>query len=276
MIIPRFQPFDTAFSPFYFGLVQICPEIALRFGFCMYFCNRMSEHISIAIDGFSSCGKSTLAKAMAKSLNYSYLDTGAMYRAVTLYALKQGFFKDGLIYMEKLLGSLGDIEMHFEVNPQTGKSELFLNGKNVESEIRSLEVASKVSEISAIKEVRRKLQAVQKEIGARKAVVMDGRDIGTVVMPDAELNIFLTADGEIRAQRRFAELRSQGKDVSMAEIHDNLKHRDHIDAHREEDPLRQAEDARVLDNSEITESEQLQIALGWAHEAIQHKKSLIS
>lgn len=225
--------------------------------------------ISIAIDGYSSCGKSTLAKAIAKQLNYNYLDTGAMYRAVTLYAINHGFFKDDLLYVDQLVGSLDEIELHFEVNPESGKSEIFLNGKNVEGLIRALDVASKVSEVSAIKEVRTKLHILQMAIGKKKAVVMDGRDIGTVVMPDAELKIFLTAENDIRVQRRYAELRAQGKDVSFAEIAENLKHRDYIDANRVEDPLRQADDARVLDNSELTEAEQLQIAMDWAREQIE-------
>ena len=235
----------------------------------------MTRHkrISIAIDGYSSCGKSTLAKALAKSLNYSYLDTGAMYRAVTLHAINNGFFKDDLLYVDQLIASLNDIELHFEVNPQTGKSEIYLNEKNVEGLIRSLDVAGKVSEVSAIKEVRTKLHVLQTAIGRKKAVVMDGRDIGTVVMPDAELKIFLTADNDVRVQRRYAELRAQGKDVSVAEIAENLKHRDYIDANRVEDPLRQAEDAIVLDNSDLTEAEQLQIALDWAHERIEQKNS---
>lgn len=234
----------------------------------------MAKHISIAIDGYSSCGKSTLAKAMAKRLNYNYLDTGAMYRAVTLHALRMGYFKDSLLYKEQLIQDLPHIELHFELNPQSGKSEIFLNGKNVESEIRGLDVASKVSEVSAVKEVRKMLQVAQRSIGAKKAVVMDGRDIGTVVMPDAELKIFLTADKAIRVQRRFAELRAQGKDVSLSEIAENLAHRDYIDAHREEDPLRQAEDAVVLDNTELSEDEQLQIALDWAGKAIEHKSEI--
>lgn len=232
-----------------------------------------SDRISIAIDGYSSCGKSTLAKALAKQLNYNYLDTGAMYRAVTLHALNNGFFKDNLLYVEQLVASLDDIELHFEVNPQTGKSEIFLNDKNVEGLIRSMDVAAKVSEVSAIREVRSKLHVLQRAIGKKKGVVMDGRDIGTVVMPDAELKIFLTADNDIRVQRRYAELRAQGKDVSFAEVAENLKHRDYIDANRVEDPLRQAEDARVLDNSELTEAEQLQIALEWTQEAVDYKKN---
>lgn len=230
--------------------------------------------ISIAIDGYSSCGKSTLAKAMAKQLNYNYLDTGAMYRAVTLYALNHGFFKDGLLYLDELIAALDEVELHFEVNPHNGKSEIFLNGKNVEGLIRSLDVASKVSEVSAVKEVRKKLQVLQRQIGQNKSVVMDGRDIGTVVMPDAELKIFLTAENTIRIQRRYDELRAQGKDVSFAEIAENLKHRDYIDAHREEDPLRQAEDAIVLDNSSLSEVEQLHIALAWAKEKITEKNQV--
>jgi cytidylate kinase len=230
-----------------------------------------AKPISIAIDGFSSCGKSTLAKALAKRLNYNYLDTGAMYRAVTWHALNQGWLKDGLLFADRLIDSLPGLEIHFELNPETGKSEVFLNGRNVEKEIRGMDVAAKVSEVSAIREVRRKLQALQKQIGAGKRVVMDGRDIGTVVIPDAELKIFLTADPEIRVKRRFQELRSQGREVTEAEVAENLKHRDYIDANREEDPLRKADDARVLDNSELTEAEQLEVAYGWAMETIQGK-----
>lgn len=238
----------------------------------MYFCRSMRpKPISIAIDGLSSCGKSTLAKALAKRLNYNYLDTGAMYRAVTWYALSQGWFKDGLLFADRLIDALPGLEIHFELNPETGKSEVFLNGRNIEKEIRSMEVAAKVSEVSAIREVRRKLQALQKQMGAGKGVVMDGRDIGTVVIPDAELKIFLTADPEIRVKRRFHELRSQGRQVTEAEVEENLKHRDYIDANREEDPLRKAEDARVLDNSELTEAEQLDIAYRWALEAMEGK-----
>jgi len=212
-----------------------------------------------------------MAKSLAKQLNYSYLDTGAMYRAVTLYAINHGFFKDDLLYVDQLVAALDDIELHFEVNLENGKSEIFLNGKNVEGLIRAMDVASKVSEVSTVKEVRRKLQIKQGAIGKRKGVVMDGRDIGTVVMPDAELKIFLTADIDVRVERRYAELRAQGKDVSVAEIAENLKHRDYIDAHREEDPLRQADDARVLDNSDLTEAEQMQIAMDWVNEAIEKK-----
>lgn len=248
------------------------------FSFCVYFWNSKmndSQHISIAIDGYSSCGKSTLAKQMAKKLGYNYLDTGAMYRAVALYAIDNGFFKDGLLFVDELISSLPDINLHFEVNSETGKSEIFMNGKNVEGKIRSMDVANKVSEVSAIKEVRQKLQVMQRAIGTKKSVVMDGRDIGTVVMPEAELKIFLTAEMDIRIQRRFAELRSQGKDVSFAEVAENLKHRDYIDANREEDPLRQAEDAVVLDNSELTETEQLDIAVTWAENAIEKKKEIV-
>jgi len=228
----------------------------------------VNKKISIAIDGYSSCGKSTLAKALARKLHYNYLDTGAMYRAVTLHAIKEGFFKDDLLYVDNLIDSLQNIELHFEYNQEHHRSEIFLNGKNVETEIRQLEVASKVSEVSAVPEVRKKLQHLQREIGKNKAVVMDGRDIGTVVIPDAELKIFMTADEEIRTKRRFEELRAQGKDLTMNEVRENLKHRDYIDTHRAEDPLRQAEDALLLDNSKINQEEQLTLVLGWVDEIL--------
>lgn len=234
-----------------------------------YFCGTMSsKSISIAIDGFSSCGKSTLARALAKKLNYNYLDTGAMYRAVTLFALNRDFFQQGELLTDKLVEALPELSLHFEYNPETGKSDIFLNGHNVEKEIRSMEVAARVSEVSAIRAVRRKMQEMQRMMGAAKSVVMDGRDIGTVVIPDAELKIYLTADPQIRIHRRLQELRGQGRAVSEQEVAENVKHRDYLDANREEDPLRQAEDARVLDNSRLTEAEQLELAFSWAMECI--------
>jgi cytidylate kinase len=238
----------------------------------VYFCGVMSsKSISIAIDGFSSCGKSTLARGLAKKLNYKYLDTGAMYRAVTLYALNRDFFQHGVLLDNKLIEALPELSLHFEYNPETGKSDIFLNGRNVEKEIRSMEVAAKVSEVSAIRAVRQKMQEMQRMMGAARSVVMDGRDIGTVVIPDAELKIYLTADPQIRIQRRLQELRGQGRDVSEEEVADNVKHRDYLDTNREEDPLRQAEDAVVLDNSHLTEEEQLDVAYSWAMERINGK-----
>lgn len=226
------------------------------------------ERISIAIDGFSSCGKSTLAKALAHKLNYNYLDTGAMYRAVTLYAMDKKMYTDGALNKTQLIHSLPDIFLHFEVSPLSGKSEIYLNNVNVESRIRSLEVARFVSEVSTIPDVRRKLQSMQREIGRTKGVVMDGRDIGTVVMPDAELKIFMTAENDIRAARRYAELKSQGKTISMNEVYENLRQRDYIDSNRVEDPLRKADDALVLDNSNLSEEQQLQLAYSWAIDKI--------
>lgn len=228
--------------------------------------------ISIAIDGFSSCGKSTLAKALAGRLHYHYLDTGAMYRAVTLFAMKEGLVKDGLLYVDEIGQRLDEIEIRFERNRESGRSDVLLNGKNVEKEIRTQEVAALVSPVSAIQAVRRKLQKSQREMAARKGVVMDGRDIGTVVMPDAELKIFMTADTEVRVMRRFEELRSKGQDVSIDQVRENLKKRDLIDSTRVEDPLRQAEDAVVLDNSDLSPDQQLELALGWALRAIEDKQ----
>lgn len=232
--------------------------------------------ISIAIDGFSSCGKSTLAKALASHLHYNYLDTGAMYRGVTLYAMKQGWVKDGLLYVDEIQNHLDDIHLEFERNAENGKSELILNGKNVEKEIRTQDVANLVSPISAIQAVRRKLQLAQRKLGELGGVVMDGRDIGTVVMPDAELKIFMTADVEVRVKRRFDEHRSKGQDISMDLVRENLKKRDLIDSTRVEDPLRQADDALVLDNSEMTHEEQFSLALNWAMQAIEKKKNATS
>jgi cytidylate kinase len=251
------------------GVKEECALLFLGRILYAYFCRVMSpKSISIAIDGFSSCGKSTLARALAKKLNYKYLDTGAMYRAVTLFALNRGFFSQGVLLPDKLAQALTELSLHFEFNPETGKSDIFLNGRNVEKEIRGMEVAAKVSEVSAIRAVRRKMQEMQRMMGAAKSVVMDGRDIGTVVIPDAELKIYLTADPQIRIQRRLRELHGQGRSVSEKEVAENVKHRDYLDANREEDPLRQAEDARVLDNSNLSEEEQLELAYSWAMECI--------
>ncbi|MBD78488.1 MAG: cytidylate kinase [Crocinitomicaceae bacterium] len=221
--------------------------------------------INIAIDGYSSCGKSTLAKRLAQSLSYVFIDTGAMYRAVTLFALQNGYFNNKLS-VDSLIFDLNKVNISFQYNAERQASDVILNGVNVENEIRTMEVSNHVSEIAEVKEVRKKLVALQQEMGRQKGVVMDGRDIGTVVFPKAELKIFMTADDEVRAMRRFDELRQEGDSISLAEVRENLKKRDHIDTHRKEDPLRQAEDAIVLDNSNLNQEQQFELALRWANE----------
>jgi cytidylate kinase len=218
--------------------------------------------ITIAIDGFSSTGKSTLAKQLAKELNYSYVDTGAMYRAVALYAMKND------LSHKQLISSLDQININFKFLEETQANTTFLNGKNVEQEIRGMEVSNRVSEIATISEVRAELVRQQKEMGKNKAVVMDGRDIGTVVFPDAELKIFMTADPEIRAKRRYDELLAKGDAPSFEEVYNNLQKRDNEDRNRLDSPLLQAKDALVLDNSEITHEQQFAQALEWAQEKI--------
>ena len=214
----------------------------------------MSVKINIAIDGHSSCGKSTIAKAIAKKFEMCYIDTGAMYRAITLYCMNNNIIIDQQVSLQKLKLHLDKIEVSFHFNIETGKSETILNGKNVESEIRKHEVSSFVSIVSQIKQLRDKLVVLQREIGRKKGVVMDGRDIGTKVFPSAELKFFITAKAEIRAQRRFDEMKKTG--VSFQEVLDNLKQRDEADSSRELNPLRVAKDAIVIDNSEKTEKEQ--------------------
>jgi len=225
--------------------------------------------ITIAIDGYSSCGKSTIAKALAAKLGYAYVDSGAMYRAVALFALRNGWADTDQVNKDRLISALNDIDVGFRANANTGKADTYLNGENVEEEIRSMRVSSVVSHVSVIKEVRAKLRTMQQQMGRKGAVVMDGRDIGTAVFPDAELKIFMTADPKIRAQRRFDELRAQGRDVTLESVFTNLAERDHEDTHRTEDPLRQAEDALVLDNSHLTPSEQLEVVLQWARERME-------
>lgn len=219
--------------------------------------------INIAIDGYSSCGKSTMAKALAKELSYIYIDTGAMYRSIALFALRENLFELGL---EKLIERLPEISVTFGLNPNTEKIEVQLNGEWVEQHIRTMEVSGKVSEIAAIPHVRKKLVELQQRMGEDKGVVMDGRDIGTVVFPNAELKVFMTASPEIRAQRRFDELQAKGDKVSLEDVKENLKHRDYVDTHREADPLRQAEDAVVIDNSNLTPLDQLTKAIQLAKE----------
>jgi cytidylate kinase len=211
------------------------------------------QKITIAIDGYSSTGKSTLARQLAAALGYVYIDSGAMYRAVTLYALEHD-----LLEPEKLLGKLASIELHFDLNPENHKSEIHLNGKNVEKQIRSLEVSRKVSEISAIAEVRHKLVELQRSMGKEKGVVMDGRDIGTVVFPDADLKIFMTASPEIRANRRYKELLERGDSVPYQAVLQNVIHRDKLDSTREISPLKKAADAIEVDNSDMGLEEQFE------------------
>lgn len=224
--------------------------------------------INIAIDGFSSCGKSTLAKALAAELGYVYIDTGAMYRAVTLYYIRKKFFEP-----EKIIDVLDEINVSFRHNLKSGKSETLLNGENIEREIReNPDVADLVSKISTIKEVRKKLVSIQKASIKQKGVIMDGRDIGTVVIPDAELKIFLTASKEVRAKRRFDELKAKGMDITFEEVKKNIELRDYEDTHRASDPLKKADDAIVIDNSNLTAEQQLEIALTLAKEKINEKK----
>ena len=214
------------------------------------------KKIIVAIDGFSSCGKSTMAKDLAREIGYVFIDTGAMYRAVTLYALQQGFFKDRKLDVYCLENAMPDIKISFIVNAETGLTETFLNGKNVEREIRGMEVAGYVSGIAALPYVRSALVEIQRRLGESKGIVMDGRDIGTVVFPEAELKIFLTASPEIRATRRLDELIAKGEQTSYEEILENIKSRDRQDMTRAISPLRKADDAIELDNSNMTISEQ--------------------
>ena len=227
----------------------------------------MEKKITIAVDGFSSCGKSTLAKQLAAKLGYVYIDTGAMYRAVTLYALRNNMVVDEELDTKQLILKLGDINIHFELNAN-GEPQTFLNGTNVEREIRRIYVSQWVSPVAAVPEVRHVMVAQQQKMGEAKGVVMDGRDIGTTVFPNAELKIFVTADVDVRAQRRYDEMLSKGETADMAEVKQNLQERDRIDQSRAESPLRKADDAVVLDNSHITRDEQLQIAYDWAMERI--------
>lgn len=217
--------------------------------------------ITVAIDGYSSCGKSTLAKALAQRLNYNYIDTGAMYRSVTLYCLRNEIIVNSKIDLPQLLTSLDKISVSFVYNTLTKTSEVFLNDEHVEREIRTMEVANNVSAVSSIKEVREKMVAIQREMGKNKGVIMDGRDIGTHVFPDAELKLFMTADNDVRTQRRLAELSSKGEYHSFEDVKQNLLKRDHDDTHRKENPLRQAKDAVVLDNTDINKEEQLEFVV---------------
>ena len=227
------------------------------------------KKINIALDGYSSCGKSTLAKDMAKELGYVYIDSGAMYRAVTLYALRNGVIVDSTLDREKLIKLLDDIEINFSYNPGAGESETILNGENVENEIRQMRVSESVSKVSLIKEVRTKLVKLQQKMGEDKGVVMDGRDIGTAVFPDAELKFFMTAEKEERVNRRYQELLKKGIKVTREQVRNNISDRDHQDTHREENPLRKADDAVLLDNTKLTQEEQFEKAINLAKEKMQ-------
>lgn len=225
----------------------------------------MENKIIITIDGWSSCGKSTLAKQLARELGYVYIDSGAMYRAITLY-----FLRNHLDWTKHkaVEDALKKIALEFLSNHKNGQSEIYLNGENVEYVIRDLVVAEKVSEVAAIKEVRQFAVKQQQDMGRKKGIVMDGRDIGTVVFPKAELKIFMTADNAIRVERRFRELYDKNPNITIEEVKANLEMRDYIDSHREVSPLRQAEDALLLDNSKLTMREQLDIALKWVRERL--------
>jgi cytidylate kinase len=225
----------------------------------------VKKRINIAIDGYSSCGKSTIAKAIAKELNYVYVDTGAMYRAMALYALQHGYIhSNGKVDADGLEKGLELVLITFKYNIELGASETFLNGINVEKEIRSLQVSNHVSRVSDVKAVRTKLVKLQRRLAESRGVVMDGRDIGTVVMPDSELKFFMTADNKVRAQRRFDELKSLGVEITFDEVLKNLNSRDEYDSSRDNDPLRTAEDAIVIDNTNLTIEEQFQFVMGHA------------
>ena len=229
------------------------------------------KKITIAIDGHSSCGKSTMAKDLARRVDYIYVDTGAMYRSVTLYALRNHLFReDGTILVDELQQQMDNIHISFQLNPETGRPDTYLNGECVEQQIRSLEVSTHVSPIAALGFVREAMVAQQQEMGQGGGVVMDGRDIGTVVFPDAELKIFVTASAEVRAQRRYDELKEKNMPADYADILKNVQERDYIDSHREVSPLRQAPDALLLDNSTMTIAEQNEWLMQRFNEAVQH------
>ncbi|MFB9863643.1 (d)CMP kinase [Rufibacter immobilis] len=227
------------------------------------------KKIVVALDGHSSCGKSTTAKQVAQELGYAYIDTGAMYRAVTLYFLEH--YVD-LTNPKKVQEALDNIEVTFHRNPKTGRNEVFLNGLNVEDEIRKMYISEKVSEVSVLAPVRHAMVAEQKKMGKRRGIVMDGRDIGTAVFPDAEVKVFMTADVETRAKRRQEELLEKGQLVPYDEIVENLQKRDHIDSTRAESPLRRAEDAHLLDTSHITIDEQVDFVLDLVASALLQKE----
>jgi len=224
-----------------------------------------AQKIIITLDGWSSCGKSTLAKALARALGYVFVDSGAMYRAITLFFIRNQVNIADPVAVEKALGA---VQLQFIFNPARGASDILLNGENVEALIREMTVASRVSEVAALARVRQFAVQQQQRLGKEKGIVMDGRDIGTVVFPQAELKIFMTADKDIRVQRRLKELQAANPSITADLVRENLEQRDHLDATRSESPLRQAEDARVLDNSNLSPAQQFEIAMAWAQEAI--------
>ncbi|WOI23618.1 (d)CMP kinase [Nonlabens ulvanivorans] len=228
----------------------------------------MSDKITIAIDGHSSTGKSTAAKQLAQRLKYIYVDTGAMYRAISYYALSENIYRDNQLYAQELIDSLDKIKVSFQRNEETDRADVYLNGINIEKQIRTLEVSSIVSLVAEVSAVRAKLVAQQQEMGKEKGVVMDGRDIGTVVFPDAELKVFMTAAPEVRAQRRYDELIGRGDEVVYEEVLKNVIDRDHIDSTREDSPLTQTADAKLLDTSEMTREQQFEQLVQWAEEAM--------
>lgn len=228
----------------------------------------MEKKLIIAIDGYSSCGKSTFAKAVASELNYLYIDSGAMYRAVTLYCIRKGLAGKDFINVPSIVSELGNIHIDFVFNPDLGENETFLNSENVEKEIRSMEVAAYVSRISQIHEVRERMVEMQRQIGMFKGIVMDGRDIGTVVFPDADIKIFMTASVDIRAKRRYDELKGKGIVAEFEDIKNNIVARDIADENRDISPLRRADDAIVLDNSRMTVRQQM----SWIKDIIDKKR----
>lgn len=233
----------------------------------------MNTKINIAIDGFSSCGKSTLAKALSRELHYTYVDSGAMYRAITLFAIRSGFIRDGKVDEEGLISSLVNVYVNFRYNPDSQVSETHLNTQNVEAEIRKPDVARYVSAIAAIPAVRNKLVKLQQRMAESGGVIMDGRDIGTVVLPDADLKLFMTAEPEVRARRRFEELLAHGVSVNFEDVLANIEHRDTIDSEREVSPLKMAEDAVIIDNSNLTLDEQFQFALNQVRKVLSGQKA---
>jgi cytidylate kinase len=227
----------------------------------------MEKKLIIAIDGYSSCGKSTFARAIAKELNYIFIDSGAMYRAVTLYCMRRGFVSEESIDRNGIISELNNMNIEFVYNPDIAEYETFLNSENVEKEIRGIEVSSNVSSISKIHEVRTRMVELQRQIGVFKGIVMDGRDIGTVVFPDADLKIFMTASVEVRAKRRYDEMISKGIKANLEEVRKNIVVRDITDENRDISPLRRADDAIVLDNTRMTVAEQM----AWVHDIIEKK-----
>lgn len=221
-----------------------------------------TKKIIIAVDGFSSTGKSTLAKNLAKKLGYVYVDTGSMYRAVTLYAMRKGYIEEGGLNVDALVNDLDKVELGFVFNPKRGYSEILLNGEKVEDQIRSLEVSNQVSQVARISEVRRKLVELQQRMAESKGIVMDGRDIGTVVFPEAELKIFLTASPETRAKRRYREMVDDGRDISYESVLENVSQRDLMDTTRKDSPLVKAPDAVEIDNSDMNVEETFETAYG--------------